>query len=127
MTPASNERGGDSSGGAWFRVSSRDDAVVVSIGGEVDMHSSPRMAQTLQAVVPAALCLVIDMTHLSFMDSSGLGVLISVRNRARLLHIPVALVQPPPLVRRLLAGTQLHDSFSIYQSVDEAVAARKGT
>ena len=68
-------------------------------------------------------CLVIDMTHLDFLDSTGLGVLIHVQNRAQALGESMVLVHPPPLVRKLLLGTQLSRLFTAYETLDDALAA----
>jgi len=106
-------------------VSPRPDCVVVSVGGEVDVVSAAKLAKALQAATSAsrARCLIIDMTDLSFIDSSGLGVLIAAQNRARELGDTVVLVHPPPLVRRLLAGTQLQHRFTTHDTLDDALAA----
>ena len=120
-TPAGD---GDHRGdGAWIKVSVEPGCVVVRLGGEVDIRSSPKLGRMLEAVAPAALCLVIDMTHLAFIDSSGLGVLIHARNRARAQRTTMVLAHPPPLVRRLFASTRLQDTFTAYDTLDEALAA----
>ena len=51
------------------------------------------------------------------------GVLIVASNRARQLGGSVALVSPPEMVRKILAGTQLQQAFSVYESIEDAVAA----
>jgi anti-anti-sigma factor len=113
MTPNSTHHGGSGSGPRIW-VSHRPECVVVTIGGEVDAYSSARLAHTLQAVTPAALALVIDMTHLEFIDSGGLAVLIGARNQARLLQ-------------RLLTSTQTQREFPAYDTLDDAVAALKNS
>jgi len=87
--------------------------------------SAAKLAKALQSATAAsrAGCLIVDMTDLSFIDSSGLGVLIAAQNRARELGDSVVLVQPPPLVRRLLAGTQLQHRFTVHETLDDALAA----
>ena len=69
--------------------------------------------------------MVIDLAHVTFVDSSGLGALIVARESARERGGSVSLVSPPPLVRRLLGSAQLHDGFAIYDSLDEAINAPK--
>jgi anti-sigma B factor antagonist len=106
-------------------VSPRPDCVVVTVGGEVDLLSAAKLAKALQAATAGsrARCLVVDMTDLTFIDSSGLGVLIAAQSRASALGDSVVLVQPPPLVRRLLAGTHLQHRFTVYDTLDDALAA----
>jgi anti-anti-sigma factor len=124
MTPSDTDKGGIIGGRAWFRVSPRPDCTVVTVGGEVDMQSTATLARTLESVASSAVppCLVIDLTHLSFLDSSGLGVIISARNYALARGVSLALVHPPGLVRRVLTDTRLQESFAIYDSIDDALA-----
>ena len=110
-----------------IRTSVHADCVVVSVDGEIDIHSSPRFGHILGAVAPASLYLVVDLTHLAYIDSSGLGVLIATRNQAQARGTLMVLVHPPPLVRRLLAGTSLQQTFDVCESVDEALAHVHGS
>lgn len=123
MTPTTSGWGGTD--GAWIHVSPRSDCVVVTIGGELDLNAAGELAKSLREVLTAsrAPCLIIDMTYLSFIDSTGLGVLISTENRAQALGESMVLVHPPPLVRRLLVGTQLQRRFTSYDTLDDALAA----
>jgi anti-sigma B factor antagonist len=117
--------GGGGGGGAWIQVSPRSDCVVVTVGGEVDLLFAGKLAMALQTATAAshAGCLILDMTHLDFIDSSGLGVLIAASNRAEALGDTFALVHPPPLVQRLLSGAQLTHRFPAYDTLDAALAA----
>jgi len=116
-----DDLGGSDWDRAWFRVDERADCVVVSAGGEVDMHTSSGLARALQASTRSSPRLIIDMTHVMFVDSTALGVLITARNRAMESGGSVALVDPPEMVRRLLVGTQLQRSFAVHETVDEAL------
>ena len=66
---------------------------------------------------------VIDLADVTFVDSSGLGGLIVARTSARQNGGSLSLVSPPPMVRRLLGATRLHDVFAIYDSLPEAINA----
>ena len=117
MTQSSNHRGESDWDNAWFRVDPRPNA-----GGELDMHSSVGLDRALRAAALFSPCLVIDLTAVSFVDSTALGVLISARRRLQSVGGQAMLVHPPALVRRLLAGTQLQQSFAVFESLDEAMA-----
>jgi anti-anti-sigma factor len=55
---------------------------VIPLEGEIDLHISPRIATTLNAAVKAKpRNLVIDMGNVSYIDSSGLAVLIEAMQR----------------------------------------------
>jgi anti-sigma B factor antagonist len=105
----------------WFRVEPFPGCVVVSVGGEVDAHCSSQLDQALRSAMQSAACVVVDLTEVSFIDSSGIGALINARIRADEVGGSVYLVHPPTMVRKILVGTQLQQSFMVCDSLDEAL------
>ncbi|MBK1699969.1 STAS domain-containing protein [Thiococcus pfennigii] len=67
--------------------------------------------------------LVLDLSELTFCDSSGLSVLISGLKAARAKGGEVVLAGPTPPVRALIELTRLHQVFAIY---DDAASAAAG-
>jgi anti-sigma B factor antagonist len=109
---------------AGFRLDPMGNCVIVTVVGEVDLDSAVGLAQALKAAAVISPCLVIDMTGLEFMDSTGLGTLLGARRR--MLESGsgmVAVVSPPQTVRRLLSGTALQQTFDVYESLAEALGA----
>jgi len=125
MTPTADDPSDSSTDGARVKVSPHADCVVVTVSGSVDLSSAGRLANALQAAATAyrTPVLVIDMTDLAFIDSTGLGVLIHTHNRAKSLGESVVLVHAPPVVQRLLADTELQRFFTAYDTLDDALAA----
>ena len=122
MTHPSNHPGGSDWDNAWFRVAPQTNCVVVSAGGEVDLHNAAGLDRALKASGEHSPCVVVDLTAVTFVDSTALGVLIGARRRAQQNGGQVMLVHPPSLVRRLLAGTQLQQSFAVFESLEDALA-----
>jgi anti-sigma B factor antagonist len=108
---------------AWFQVEQMDGCAVVRAGGEIDAHTVHTFHGIVTQAASLASHVIIDLDHVTFVDSSGLGGLIAARNSARERGGSLSLVAPPPMVRRLLGATQLHDIFAIYDSLDEAINA----
>jgi anti-sigma B factor antagonist len=115
--------GGAAPGRAWFEVEELDGCVVVRSGGEIDTHTVHEFHETVSRVTSLASRVILDLAGVTFVDSSGLGALIVARNSAREGGGSLSLVSPPPVVRRLLGSTRLHDVFDIYDTLDEAVSA----
>jgi anti-sigma B factor antagonist len=97
---------------------------VVAVSGELDIVSGPRLRDALDEVMAGSPGrLVIDLTDVSFLDSSGLGVLVAARKKVRAWSGDVVLVRPVPIVARVLEVTGLSAAFPAYESVPLAVAA----
>jgi len=96
----------------------------LELTGELDAASAPALRERLAEVATRGEGpLVIDMSALSFIDSTGLSVLINAKRRLTRRGRGLALVCPPGHVRRILEVTQLLDTLDCYESRAEALAA----
>lgn len=84
-------------------------AGVISVAGEVDLACAPRMLEAILAAGPEVL---VDMSEVTFMDSTGISVLVEARNTltAGGGSLKVSAVSGP--VQRVLAMTGMDDLFS---------------
>lgn len=104
-------------------ITQHDSATVIRLSGEVDMSRSPGVHQALVEVLqgrPARL--VIDLTEVSYMDSSGVGVLVDALRRMRTTSGKLALVAVAPRVLSVLQITKLDQFFEMYSTLQEALA-----
>jgi len=96
----------DSSSTAHCRLISEpgDDPLVVAIVGELDMAATLKIEPELDRLLAReqARRLVLDLAAVGFLDSAGLGGLLSVRERAGRLGIEMDLVNVSAAVRRIL-------------------------
>jgi anti-sigma B factor antagonist len=94
---------------------------VVSLEGEVDLYTAPELKQELHRLVgEGAKRIVIDMTATTFIDSTTLGVLLSVVKRVRPEGGAVVLVCPDRNVKRIFEITLLDRVFTIVDTRAEA-------
>jgi anti-sigma B factor antagonist len=70
--------------------------------------------------------IVIDLCSVDYIDSGGLGILVALHIAAKNRGGDIKLVSPSERVQRVLGETKLNTVFSIYESVDDAVAAFSG-
>lgn len=56
--------------------------VVVGVSGGIDVHTAAFLREELATVLDADPDLVVDLTGVTFMDSTGLGVLVSASKKA---------------------------------------------
>jgi anti-anti-sigma factor len=90
-----------------FCVSSRDfeGVRIFALEGELDASTCRGLAERLEG--PPGSLVVIDLSQLSFMDSSGLGVIHSARRTAIKDGGMLVVSRPQPIVHRVLQITGL--------------------
>jgi anti-anti-sigma factor len=99
------------------------DVVCVGLSGELDISRALLLEQELRAVEgtePA--CIVIDLSELDFVDSSGLARLIAARRRADRASWRLVFVEGSKAVQRLLSMSALDKAFEFVRSPDEALS-----
>lgn len=89
-------------------ASNKDDEAVVVLVGELDISTAPRLAEALQCLPRSGQRrTVVDVSALSFCDSSGLAVLVHARQRHEALGIRLILTGATSALKRLLGITGL--------------------
>jgi anti-sigma B factor antagonist len=99
-------------------IETRDAAAVpqLVLAGEFDLAGIPHFEEALAAVDanhPRAI--VIDLTGLVFMDSSGLRALVTAHDRAQRAGRRLAIVPGPPQVRRVFEITQTAEHLDLVE------------
>ncbi|GGY10217.1 hypothetical protein GCM10010358_73460 [Streptomyces minutiscleroticus] len=99
-----------------------DTTVILSLEGEIDMHTARRLRQVLTADqndLPARM--VIDLARVTFMDSSGVKALLDLHDATRDKPGWVRLSGIQPSVMRLIELTCLDTVFDCYPTVHHAL------
>ena len=96
---------------------------VVNVWGELDVATSPSLREKLIDLVSAGSNrLVLDLEGVDFLDSTGLGTIISALKRARTHGGDLRLVCTQARIARLFEITGLDKAVPLLPSVDAAVA-----
>src|SRR4051794_35004048 len=99
-------------------TASRGGHAVVSVYGEVDLYTAPRLQTELAALArDGASRVVVDLSGVEFCDSTGLNVLLSAMKRLREHGGSLELAAPRAAVRRILQVTGLDTVFSVHDAV----------
>lgn len=109
-----------------FSCITRDtgDHLLVVVCGMVDISTAPQLRQQLVDAVNAGhYRLVLDLTDVELLDSTGLGVLVGVLKRVRAVGGTLQVVATNDAVTIPLRITGLHKVFKVCSSVDAAVAS----
>jgi anti-sigma B factor antagonist len=101
-----------------------DDHTVLEVGGEVDVYTAPRLRERLVELVEAgARSVIVDLSRVEFLDSTGLGVLVGALKRLRAAGGTLALVCGHERLLKIFRITALDRVFALYDSVEAATAA----
>lgn len=99
-----------------------DDVEVFELTGSLDIATSPTVRAALtSASERGGHQLIVDLTQVDFLDSTGLGALIGGQRRAREFNGEVRLVAKEGQILRLLRITGLLKVFSVYATLEDAV------
>jgi anti-anti-sigma factor len=104
-------------------VEQGDGLVRVVLKGEFDLSVVPSVEDEIHRVEESAPLMVIDLSGLQFMDSSGLRTLVTADDRARRDGRRVVLVQGPPPVHRVFEITQLTERLEIVEDASAVTGA----
>lgn len=100
---------------------------VVAVSGEVDLHAVPGFRAAVEDAESRAAwhVVLVDLSEVGFMDSSGLGVLIG-RHRELAESGGELRIVAGEAAMKILRLTSLDTVFSIYDSREEAFSDRVG-
>jgi anti-sigma B factor antagonist len=105
-----------------LRVHVADGVQVFELRGSLDIATSPTVrASLLDASARGDHRLIVDLSNVEFLDSTGLGALIGAQRRAKEFAGEVRLVVKEGQILRLLRITGLLKIFSVYPTLDDAV------
>ena len=100
------------------------DIPCLGLSGELDLSRAlllDRELRTVEAARPTAL--VLDLSDLEFIDSSGVARLLAARRRAERGGWRLVVIQGGPAVRRVLTMTALDQSFELVEDPEDALTA----
>lgn len=98
------------------------DIPVLRVVGEIDVYTAPEFKSALnKTILTGASHLVIDLTDVSYMDSSGFGALLSATKQVRPKGGTVNLVGCSEAIERMLKITSLDTVFGMFPCLDDAL------
>ena len=99
-----------------------DEIEVFELTGSLDIATSPTVrAALISASERGGHQIIVDLTRVDFLDSTGLGALIGGQRRAREFDGEVRLVAKEGQILRLLRITGLLKVFAVYPTLEVAV------
>lgn len=99
----------------------RQGATIVIFKGEIDLESSPAARRTLLACFANTGNIIVDLSGVTYIDSSGVASLVEALQAAKKKGSQLSLAAVSEPTRRVLELARLDKVFTIYGSADEAL------
>ncbi|RMF78462.1 MAG: anti-sigma factor antagonist [Planctomycetota bacterium] len=97
---------------------------LVRLRGEIDLRSSPMLRERLLDLVERRpQRVILDLSDVQYMDSSGVGTVVELKRRLDRAGAPIVLVGLQPRVRSVFEITKLDQFFKIVDTVEQAQQA----
>lgn len=104
-----------------IKVEREEDVCIMTLDGEVDVYTAPALKQRIvDAVEDGCVNILVNMEKVGFIDSSGLGVLVSGLRRVKERSGVIRLVCTKDNILKIFRITGLDKVFPIF--ADEAEA-----
>lgn len=111
-----------------FQIERIASATVARIEGELSASHADSAGEELQELVSGDQTrLVIELSRVSIVDSTGLALLMQLVTRARLSGGRVVLASPTPFVQGVLEVTRLDQWFEVFPTLDAALSALRAS
>ena len=104
-----------------------NNAIILQLKGDlIGDEVGPQLVEVVSDAINDQLknCIV-DLTEVRYISSSGIGVLITMLTKMRNVGGEVYLTSPSEHVKKLLIITKLNNIFTVYDSLEEAIAMVK--
>ncbi len=98
------------------------DGVVLKMEGDLNLYSTPALKTILNALVDVGkLKIFIDTEYLVYIDSSGLGAILSIQSRLMKMNGYVKICTPSKQVLAVLELTKLKTMLKVSNSLEDAL------
>jgi len=100
----------------------KEEVAEVILEGEIDVYTSPKVKETLNSLIAEGQrFLVINLEEVTYIDSTGLGVLIGALKRIREKNGNIKLICTNLQIKKIFEITGLVKIFAIYGNEQEAL------
>lgn len=114
--------------GLTITTSNKNGAVVVHCAGEIDVATAAQLRDVVQQVfADGSRAVALDMSEVSFMDSTGLGVVVGRLKTLRRAGGNLTIAVTADRVRRVFEITGLDKVFVLHETADAAASAAAQT
>ncbi len=105
-----------------IRTREAGDIVILDVDGEIDLYNAPMLKNIVNQNIEAQKYnLIINLGRVSYIDSSGIGALISSLSSLRKYQGGLKIISVTGSVKKVFELTKLTSFFEIFEEEDEAL------
>jgi anti-sigma B factor antagonist len=104
-------------------VTAKGDTAIIALKGEIDLESSPLARELLLSNVAGKKNILVDLSAVSYIDSSGVASLVEALQASRKNGTEFALAAASEAARRVLELARLDKVFTMYNTIDDGLNA----
>lgn len=101
-------------------VEHADSYSLVSVRGEIDLHSAPKVQHAVERGANGVHAVVVDMSDITFMDSTALSMFMRAKDELKEKGIVLRLAAPSKAVDRLFSVTGFGEYFDVFSTREAA-------
>ncbi|ASR34972.1 anti-anti-sigma factor [Prauserella marina] len=104
----------------------RGDSLIVRVHGEIDLSTGPPLEQHLRGALESLRSpnpLVVDLSGVDFLGSSGLALLLHTHEAAQRRGTPLRIVAAQRAIRRPVEAVGLRTTLSLHPTVESALGS----
>jgi anti-sigma B factor antagonist len=102
-------------------MTAETNVAIVKICGRLDASNTKEYKEMFQTYLKTYALFVLDLTELEFLDSTGLGAIISSLKQASEASGDIAVANLQPKPKMLFEITRAHKIFNVFNDIDSAV------
>ena len=108
------------------RINERDGVTIVALEGDVDLQSSPEAREVLLGCVAGNLPVLVDLSDVGYIDSSGVASLVETLQESRKAGRNFALASVSAAAIKVLKLARLDKVFTIFDTVEDGIKGIAG-
>ncbi len=99
-----------------------EDTCVVDVAGEIDLYNAFRLKDTVHLMMEKKICaFIFNLKKVTYIDSSGIGALLSINAVLTKKSLPLRIVSVPPSVMKVMQLTRLVGFLPVESTEVEAL------
>lgn len=105
-----------------IKSAGKTDIKIFEIDGEVDVYTSMDLKKEFNTIIDSGKSkLIVNLSKVSYMDSSGLGILVAILKKTKQENGNMKLIKLTPEIKKIFDLTKLTKFFEIFEEEEDAI------